>query len=173
MIRAIGAISKFLSGIVIAFIILLAILLAGVKLFGYTPYTVLSASMEPNYHVGSMIYVTDVDPSDLKVGDPITYRISNGIVVTHRIVEVLDENTSEISFRTKGDANKDEDGSSVSASAIIGKPRFSIPYLGYVSDFVKRPVGLFTLFGTCVMLLVISSLIELLLKQGKSKRFGK
>ena len=33
----------------------LAFLLAGVRLIGYTPYTVLSGSMEPTYPVGSLI----------------------------------------------------------------------------------------------------------------------
>ena len=72
--------------VIMALVIVFAFLLVGVRIFGLTPYTVLSGSMEPNYHVGSLIYVKQVDPDDLKVDDPITYVIEGGTVVTHRII---------------------------------------------------------------------------------------
>ena len=162
-------ISKTLSTVVVAVVVLLAVLLVGVRLFGVTPYTVLSGSMEPHYHVGSIIYVSDVDPFEIKVNDPITYHMSSGTVVTHRVVEVLNEGTPELAFKTKGDANKDADGTPVPASAVIGKPQFSIPYLGYVSDYVQKPQGLITVVGAGVVLFIISSVIDALFKNEKDK----
>ena len=172
MIEAIlKTVSKILSTAFISVLVLLAILLVGVRLIGFTPYTVLSGSMEPTYHVGSVIYVSDVDPEDLKDGDPITFRMSSGVVATHRIVEVLDEGTPNLAFRTKGDANADPDGSPVPASAIIGKPRFSIPYLGYVSSFVQKPKGLILVLGTGATLFIMSTVIDSLFKDKKNGSF--
>ena len=60
---------------------------------------VLSGSMEPTYHVGGLVFVQKVDPSDVEVGDSITFTIGNDTVVTHRVIEV---NKEEQSFKTKG-----------------------------------------------------------------------
>ena len=51
-----------LTTLIVIAIVILAILLAGVRLVGLTPYVVLSGSMEPNYHTGSLIYDKKVDP---------------------------------------------------------------------------------------------------------------
>lgn len=155
--------SKTVSGIIIAVIILLAILLVGLRLVGFAPYTVLSGSMEPAFHVGSVIYVADVDPAELEAGDPITYKLANGTVVTHRIIEVLNEDDpTALSFITKGDANKDADGTPVPAAAVIGQPRFSVPYLGYLSSFIKTKHGLIVVVGACILAVLISVLADVL-----------
>ena len=69
--KAVRIIIKVLSTAVVAIVVVLAVLLAGVRLVGLTPYTVLSGSMEPTYHVGSVIYVRGVDPTTLKEGDSV------------------------------------------------------------------------------------------------------
>ena len=159
MAKTFKIISKTLSTVIVVGMVLLAVLLAGVRLVGLTPYTVLSGSMEPNYHVGSVIYVMEVDPMELKDGDPVTYTMASGTVVTHRIIEVLDgDDPATRSFRTQGDANDTPDGKPVPASAVIGKPVFTIPFLGYVSDFVKRPQGLIVILCVCLLVPVLSLL---------------
>lgn len=168
-VKTIRIISKTLSFLLLSAVILLAVLLGGMRLIGFTPYTVLSGSMEPAYHVGSVIYVREVNPTELKVDDPLTYRMSNGIVVTHRIEEILNDGTSDLSFITKGDANQDNDGTPVPMSAVIGKPVFSIPYLGFVSEFVQRPLGLIIFIGLCLAVLAITFIIDLLLPESGKK----
>ena len=49
-----------ISSILVALVVLLALLLVGARLFGLQVYTVLSGSMEPTYHTGSLIYVKKV-----------------------------------------------------------------------------------------------------------------
>ena len=144
--------SGFTTALVVL-VVLLAILLVGVRLVGIVPYTVLSGSMEPAYHVGSLIYVQKVDPATLEVGDPLTYRMPDGTVVTHRIIEVLEDGGLERRFRTQGDANEIPDGSPVSAGYIIGKPIFTIPYLGYVSWFVQNPPGRYFALLLCAFMI--------------------
>ena len=80
---------NWISSILITLVVLLAVALVGVRLIGLDVYVVLSGSMEPTYHVGSLIYIKDVNYKELKAGDPITYMLNENTVVTHRIIEVL------------------------------------------------------------------------------------
>ncbi len=63
MSKSVKTILKISSYGMIALLLLLVFLLAGVRLLGLEIYTVLSPSMEPNYPTGSLIYVKDVDPA--------------------------------------------------------------------------------------------------------------
>src|SRR5690349_6684253 len=68
----------------------------------YQAYVVLSGSMEPNIHTGSVVVSTAVDPSTLKVGDVITFiRPGDSESVTHRIIQIKGS-TQGKSFVTKG-----------------------------------------------------------------------
>ncbi|MGI5893413.1 MAG: signal peptidase I [Candidatus Merdivicinus sp.] len=129
----------------------LAVLLVGVRLIGLTPYSVLSGSMEPTYHVGSLIYVEKVDPSEIEVGDPITFVLNEDLVVaTHRVVEIDAENEH---FYTKGDANENPDSAPVYYKNLLGRPVFTIPYLGYVADFLSSRQGM--IVGICGFIILI------------------
>ncbi len=170
MAKTLRIITKALSTTVLTFVVFLAVFLGGIRLVGLTPYTVLSGSMEPTYHVGSVIYTKKAVPTELKVGDPITYRMSGNVIVTHRITEIVNEGSPLPSFRTKGDANQDADpGAPIPANAVMGKAVFSIPYLGYVSAFIQKPAGLFLLIGTCAGVLLMSTIIEALLEKPKKE----
>lgn len=100
-----------ITSVIVVAVVVLALLLVGVRLIGLQVFTVLSGSMEPDYPVGSLIYVKKVDASELEVGDVITFMLDEDTVATHRIVKVLeDENDPTVlRFRTKGDANDTED----------------------------------------------------------------
>lgn len=156
--KTIKQIWNWISSILVGIVVLLAVALVGVRVVGLSPYAVLSGSMEPTYHVGSLIYVKAVDYKQLEVGDPITYMISQDMVVTHRIIEVLpdEENPETLRYFTQGDANNVPDGTSVHYKNIIGKPIFSIPYLGYVSSYIQNPPGKYVAIavGALLMLLV-------------------
>ena len=155
-----------ISTVIMALVIVFAFLLVGVRIFGLTPYTVLSGSMEPNYRVGSLIYVKQVNTDDLRVDDPITYVIEGGTVVTHRIIEVIrDENDpTSLSFRTKGDNNDTPDGEPVSAKNVLGMPVFTIPLIGYVAVFVQNPPGSYFVIGILAALLILAFMPDLLNK---------
>lgn len=172
MTKTIKRIWNWISSILVGIVVLLAIALVGVRLVGLQPYVVLSGSMEPTYHVGSLIYVRSVDYKELKAGDPITYMISQDTVVTHRIIEVLvdegDPNT--IRYFTQGDANAVADGSSVHYKNIIGKPVFSIPYLGYVSNYIQNPPGTYIAIAFGAILILLVFLPDLFAEDDKKKQ---
>ena len=106
---------QIISTILVALVVLLAVALVGVRLAGIRTFTVLSGSMEPTYHVGSLIYVKKVDPAAIRPGQVITFMLDENTVATHRVVEVVpdEDDPSTLRFRTKGDANDAEDGLSL------------------------------------------------------------
>lgn len=147
-----------LSSILVALVVLLALLLVGARVVGLQVFTVLSGSMEPTYHTGSLIYVKKVDPYTITDGQPITFMLDENTVATHRVVGIVpdEEDPTVIRFRTKGDANEAEDGSLVHYKNVIGTPIFSIPYLGYVADYIQHPPGMYiAISGGAVLLLLV------------------
>ncbi len=149
-----------ISWALILCVVVLAILLGGVRLIGFKPYTVISGSMEPTYHVGSLIYVKAQRPESIQVGDPITFILNEDLVVaTHRVIQVDLENQH---FYTKGDANDAADGAPVHFNNLIGKPVFTIPKLGYLSTWVTEPPGSYIAACAVVILLLLFFLPELL-----------
>ena len=108
-----------ISSILVALVVLLALLLVGARVVGLQVFTVLSGSMEPTYHTGSLIYVKKVDPYTITDGQPITFMLDENTVATHRVVGIVpdEEDPTVIRFRTKGDANEAEDG--VKCSKIV------------------------------------------------------
>ena len=170
--KAVKKIWDWISGILVAVVVLLAIALVGVRVVGLQPYVVLSGSMEPTYHVGSLIYVKAVDYKELTVGDPITYMVSQDTVVTHRIIEVLvdEENPDTIRYFTQGDANDVPDGMSVHYKNIIGKPVFSIPYLGYVSNYIQNPPGSYMAIAAGALLILLVFLPDIFAEDESSKK---
>lgn len=163
---------NWVSGILVGLVVLLAVALVGVRAVGLQPFVVLSGSMEPTYHVGSLIYVKSVDYKQLKVGDPITFMISENTVATHRIIEVLpdEEDPNTLRFFTQGDANDVPDGSSVHYKNIIGKPVFSIPYLGYVSDYIQKPPGKYVAISGAALLVLLVFLPDVFAEEEPKKK---
>ena len=149
---------KVISSILVALVVLLALLLVGARVVGLQVFTVLSGSMEPTYHTGSLIYVKKVDPYTITDGQPITFMLDENTVATHRVVGIVpdEEDPTVIRFRTKGDANEAEDGSLVHYKNVIGTPVFTIPYLGYVADYIQHPPGMYiAISGGAVLLLLV------------------
>ena len=171
MSKTIVKIWNWISGVLIGIVVLLAVALVGVRLIGLKPYVVLSGSMRPTYEVGSLIYVKPVDYKTLEVGDPITYMLSQDTVVTHRIIEVLvdEEDPNTLRYFTKGDANDVPDGTSVHYKNIIGKPVFSIPYLGYVSHYIQNPPGMYVAIAAGAILILLVFLPDIFTDDDKKK----
>lgn len=145
------------SSVLVALVVLLALLLVGARLVGLQVFVVLSGSMEPTYHTGSLIYVKKVDPYTIQEGQPITFMMSETTVATHRVVGIVpdEEDPTVIRFRTKGDANDTEDGGLVHYKNVIGRPVFSIPYLGYVADYIQHPPGRYVALSAGAVLLLL------------------
>lgn len=159
-------ICSVISTIILILLAVLAALLLLPRVFGYNTMAVLTGSMEPKYHVGSMIYVKDIDASKLEVGDVITYRLSEDTVVTHRIVEI---NSVDQTVITKGDANADVDGNPIPYANIVGKADYNIPYLGFIAINAKTPKGIIAVCSVLVVIILLNFLPELFTKEEKKE----
>lgn len=155
------------STVLVGLVVLCAVVLMGSRLLGYQVYNVVSGSMEPTYSVGDLLYVKTVDPDSVKVGDPITFVLNEDLVVaTHRVIRVDQQKRH---FYTKGDANETEDAAPVHFNNLIGVPEFSIPLLGYVSDYIQHPPGLYVAIGLLAVLFGSAFLPDLFRKKENTK----
>lgn len=152
---------SILSSVIIIVLAVLAILMLGPRVLGYKTLAVLTGSMEPKYHVGSLIYVKELDASEYKIGDVVTYQLDGGTVVTHRIVEI---NSTDGTVTTKGDANEDNDGA-IQLSQIVGKAYWSVPLLGFIAIYAKTPIGILAICGVMVVIILLNFLPEIFSKE--------
>ena len=151
------------STVLVVLVVLCAVFLMGSRVMGYQVYTVISGSMEPNFRVGDLLYVKEVPAGEIRVGDAITFVQNEQLVVaTHRVVRI---DTEKQLFYTKGDANEIEDGSPVHFRNLIGRAEFSIPLLGYVSDFVQNPPGMYITIAAGAVLIILVFLPDMLPKK--------
>ena len=158
--------------ILVVIVVALAIMLVGVRVAGIQVYTVLSGSMEPTYHTGSLIYVKSVDYTEIEAGQVITFMLDEDTIATHRVVEVIPDETDEsvVRYRTKGDANEAEDGSLVHYKNVIGTPIFSIPYMGYVANYIQNPPGTYVAISAGAILLLLVFLPDLFDQDKETKK---
>ena len=165
--KAILKVWNALTTVLVVIVVLLAVLLAGPRLVGMDVFTVLSGSMEPAYHTGSLIYVKDVDPFEIEPGQVITFMLSEDTVATHRVVGIVpdEDEPGTIRFRTKGDANNVEDGSLVHYKNIIGTPVFTIPQLGYLANYIQNPPGMYLAISAGAILLMMVFIPDLFIKE--------
>lgn len=106
---------------------------------GFSAANVLTSSMEDVYPKGSLIVTKSVDAKELKVGDDITYMISETSSITHRIIGITEnyQGTGERAFETKGTMNKNPDKEMVAAVNVVGKVVFHSKALGDFANFVR------------------------------------
>lgn len=153
---------------IVAALVLFALLVWGVRLFGINVFVVQSGSMEPAYPTGSIVYVCQTDAGKLKEGDVITFRLGDQLRATHRIVEVTQHNGGP-AFRTKGDANDHADSGLVTPDHIVGKVLFGIPFLGYAIAYIQHPPGTYVALAIGGLLALLVFLPDLLFEDGKKK----
>ncbi len=99
-----------------------------------------SGSMEPALKTGGVIVVVARD--QYQIGDMVTFteRDPRAIPTTHRIV-ASEITEGELRFTTKGDANDGNDVETTAQSQIIGKVVVHVPFIGYILDFARQPLG--------------------------------
>jgi signal peptidase len=111
---------------------------------GRQMYVVRGASMEPTIPIGSVVFVHQVDPTAVQVGQIVTYQVSNGTVVTHRVI-ARSETAGVTSFEMKGDANPTPDATPIPGSAIVGDVEVAVPAVGSVIASLSSTAGVLML----------------------------
>lgn len=163
MAARIQTIISLLSGMALALVIALAVVSFAPRAFGYMPFAVLSGSMEPELPVGSMVFVHQVDPTNIAVGDNATFYRSDGAVVTHQVYEV---DPVAQTIGTQGIANKNADGIIVHDaeqtpfSRVIGVVSLCVPYLGFVNAYCTTMPGLLVVVAVLALLVAASIVLD-------------
>lgn len=148
--RAAGAFLALLALAVVAVAVLTALIPLAV---GGGAFTVLSGSMEPALHVGSVVVTRPIPPAAVGVGDVITFTdrdraTGKGRIVTHRVIAVEPGPV----FRTQGDANKDADPHPVAAGDVHGVLLYSVPWVGSLREEIGTTHGLLLVAGLALLL---------------------
>lgn len=142
----------------------------GPRVFGgYSAFVVLTGSMEEVIPKGSLVITKSVDPSELQVGDDITYMVSETTTVTHRIIEIEEAylNTGERAFRTQGVMNAEADVNPVAAVNVVGKVIWHNKPLGTVISYGQENWPLLIFF--LVVFLIFIKLVEIILRKEEPK----
>ena len=65
-------------------------------------------------------------------------------------------------FQTKGDANNSPDGTPVYYKNVVGVPRVTIPYLGYLAHWLQTPRGRIMGITIAAVIVILTFLPDLL-----------
>lgn len=123
-----------------AIVICISVVVVGLvyvpKIVKMDMFVVETGSMSPTIKLNSLIYVKRyTNFEDYNVDDIVTFTDNaSGKSFTHRIVEI---DTEDQCFTTKGDANEENDVGTTSAEYAQGKVVAVIPYAGYLVKLLQ------------------------------------
>ena len=148
--KTVKKISQDLLFIISIFSLVILILALAFILLGYRPFIIKSASMEPFYPKGSLVFIdTKIPLSEIKIGDVIAFKISTGAFVLHRLIFIKDGYSL-----LQGDANNDAQTLHLNDTNFIGRDVFLIPRLGFVVEKMLNSYS--TIWIVIISLLVLS-----------------
>jgi signal peptidase I len=153
-----------LIGILIAFGILVPAASMVAPAFGREIFAIRGHSMSPTIPMGAAILVTHRDVADVNPGDIVTWQSPNGAYVTHRVLQVVEEN-GQLLVQTKGDANDSPDPSAVPASAFIGVVEGWVPAAGYGMILMSTLAGLISWLSFGLALVAADAYIATMIKE--------
>ena len=145
------------------------------SIMGYRIFAVATGSMVPDYNVNDVLLIKEVDHSELKVGDDITYLGTkldvNGRIVTHRIIEIKEENGKK-TYLTKGINNTVEDPM-IDDNQIYGKVMGKIPVVTEINHIVKNQYGFFFLIFVPIVAVIFLEIADTVTEIKKDKKEAK
>lgn len=130
--------------------------------FGIKTFTIISGSMEPNISINDLVIIKEVDKSEIKKGDIVSFKI-NGEIITHRVINVETDTNGEPLYTTQGDANNIQDYNKVKFENIEGKYIGKIPKVGKIVITLKNK-------ETLTVLIVLLLIIYVLEERNSSKK---
>ena len=170
MVKAVTRICNLLSILMVLAVMAVGTVMIVPRIMGNDVYAVMSGSMEPYYHVGSIVIVDKhVSPEKIQVNDPITFHLANGAVATHRVIAI---DAQKREFTTKGDANEAQDLAPVPFGNMIGRAGISFPYIGYIPLYMKTPKGMFSIGAYAIVFILLQIIPEIIKPEEAEKEGG-
>ena len=143
----------------LATVVLLALVANLGPRFGLEVFAIRGGSMTPTIPVGAAVFAASAEPGSIRAGDIVTIRADNGVVYTHRVVEV-DDSEADVWLHTKGDANATADAAPVPVAAVVGKVELVVPLAGYLIALLATPAGIVSFLAYAVALLLVIGELE-------------
>jgi signal peptidase I len=125
----------------LAVVVLLALTTNLGPRFGLEVFAIRGGSMQPAIPLGAAVIAVHSAPDAIRVGDIVTIRADNGVVYTHRVVEV-DASEPDVWLRTKGDANSTADAAPVPVTSVVGIVDLTVPLAGFLIVMLATPAGI-------------------------------
>ena len=125
---------------IVTSIVAIGIIWFAVGVFPIYPSVIATGSMEPVIMPGDITLVekiTDMEKiNNLNKGDIIQFK-RDGILISHRIIEIKNEEKEGLLFKTKGDNNSGPDSDLVKPQDIKGTIKYTIPKIGWLTLLIK------------------------------------
>ena len=140
VLRGLGTLAVWTLGM--ACVAILLVIGIGPHTGRYRTLTVLTGSMQPAMPVGSVVAVVPERPSELRVGQIVTYRIpvEDHRVVSHRVVRIFEGGGRPI-FQTEGDANNAPDYWLAQVNDnTVWRVTYVVPKLGHLLHGLRQPM---------------------------------
>lgn len=171
-----GIVNTIIVVVVLAFVLIVCLQrFSGNKIsfLNYRIFTVVTGSMEPKYKIGDVLIAKEKDPSEIKVGDAISYLAQKGDiknnVVTHEVVNITKNENGEYLFHSKGLVNLVEDPV-VHEDQIFGVVVYKTKLLSCIRKIISTDIGMLLFIIIPILYIVISEMIATLIEKEEARR---
>jgi len=107
---------------------------------------VLSGSMEPAFHRGDLLFLTNYQEDPVRVGEIVVFKVEGrDIPIVHRVLKLHEKTNGTVKFLTKGDNNSVDDRGLyapgqlwLTKKDVVGRARGFLPYVGMVTIYMNE-----------------------------------
>ncbi|CAG0920460.1 unnamed protein product [Notodromas monacha] len=124
---------------------------------------VLSGSMEPAFHRGDLLFLTNKEQDPIRVGEIVVFKVEGrDIPIVHRVIKLHEQGNGTVKFLTKGDNNNVDDRGLYAPGQlwltprdVVGRARGFVPHVGIVTilmnDYPKLKYAVLACLGLFVL----------------------
>ena len=171
-----GIINTLIVIVVLAFVLMVCLQRFSdnkISFLDYRIFTVVTGSMEPKYKIGDVLIAKEKAPSEIKIGDAISYLAEAGEirnnVVTHEVVNITKDENGKYLFHSKGLVNLVEDPV-VHEEQLYGVVVYKTKLLSFVRKVISTDMGMFVLIIVPILYIIISEMICILIEKEEKRR---
>ena len=115
-------------------------------IYSLLPLYIFSGSMEPAFHRGDLLFLTNPSEEPIRVGEIVVFKIEGrDIPIVHRVLKVHETENGTSKFLTKGDNNRVDDRGLyapgqlwLAPKDVVGRARGFLPYVGMVTIIMNE-----------------------------------
>lgn len=130
----------------------------------------MASDKKDSFRQGDLIIIKKTADKDIKKGDIITFKMSDHNLLSHRVIDIRQNESGKTIFQTQGDMNQSPDPI-VSSDRVVGKYMMKLPKLGKIMTLIKYKWYVF--IGVVILFYFVKRVIESNIMKGESKKRGK